>query len=187
MALPEPLASYSTQLRSLNDEVQALLERTPADALNAKPGRGEWSAAQCIDHLDEAGRLLLPRLEAAIETAKASGPFADPPFQYGFVSRLMVRLLRPESRWKFPAPEGYRPEPISNCAPSRLATDFADMQERFVACCAAAEGLDLRSIRVTSPVVPFLRISLGAWFEATIQHERRHLKQARQTLAVVRG
>jgi hypothetical protein len=40
---------------------------------------------------------------------------------------------------------------------------------------------------VASPALPILSISLGAWYEATIAHEQRHLKQARDAVEHVRA
>ena len=41
-----------------------------------------------------------------------------------------------------------------------------------------ADGLDLGSNRVVSPVTPLLRMPLGAYFAFVMAHERRHLWQA---------
>ena len=46
----------------------------------------------------------------------------------------------------------------------------------------SANGLDLERIRVRSPAVPLIKLSLGAAFEIQAAHERRHLLQAEQLL-----
>lgn len=62
---------------------------------------------------------------------------------------------------------------------------WSTLQNQFSECVAAAEGLDLRRLRLPSPAIPLLYISLGAWFEAILAHERRHLDQAERILDTV--
>jgi hypothetical protein len=43
-----------------------------------------------------------------------------------------------------------------------------------------ADGLDLRRVKVATPISRFLKMSLGAMFAQIAAHERRHLEQARR-------
>ena len=115
------------------------------------------------------------------EDGQNNGPHGEPPFQYGVISRWWVRLLQP-SGWDLPAPSATEPPDSETLSPTDVIDDFCALQEAFADCVQAAEGLDLRRIRVGSPALPLLRISLGAWFEAHLGHERRHLAQMRRTL-----
>jgi len=138
--------------------------------------------AQIFDHVNTAGWLLLNPLEEAIQNGHERGLYGEPPFQYGFVSRWFVRSMRPSSGWTFTAPSVFEPETPETLYPRETVEEFRALQDQFASCVGDAEGLDLRRIRVSSPAVPLLRISLGAWFESTLAHEERHLKQARDTL-----
>jgi hypothetical protein len=46
-----------------------------------------------------------------------------------------------------------------------------------------ADGLDLKRVKVVSPISSFLKFSLGMTFAQAAAHERRHLAQARRVLA----
>jgi hypothetical protein len=159
-----------------------LVADVDAATLRRPPDAETWSVAQLFDHMNTAGWLLLRELEMAIQKAKASGPYGEPPFRYGFVSRWFVRTMQPSSGWTFTAPSVFEPEAPDTLYPGEAVEDFRGLQEQFARCVEEAAGLDLRHIRVPSPAVPLLRISLGAWFEATLAHERRHLAQARDVL-----
>lgn len=68
-----------------------------------------------------------------------------------------------------------------------MVDEFLALQDELAEHVNEAEGIDLRRLRLSSPAIPLLRISLGAWFEATLAHERRHLSQARRVLSTVRS
>ena len=179
------LDGYRSDFAALQEDVRTLAADVAPETLRARPSPERWSALQCIDHLNTAGWLLLQSMERAIERARAEGPYGKPPFQYGFVSRWFVRALEPSSGWTFDAPSLFEPQAPSTLYPGEVVDEFVALQSQCAGCVAEAEGLDLRRIRLPSPAIPLLRISLGAWFEATLAHERRHLRQARRVLTTV--
>jgi len=180
--LPAQLANYRQGFLDRKAEAQALCDGVDEARLAVVPDDESWSVAQIFDHMNTVGWLLLNEIERAIADARETGPFDEPPFEYGFISRWFVRSMKPSSGWTFTAPSVYEPESSATLRPSEAAQEFLALQDDFAGCLAMTEGLDLRRIRVASPAVPLLRISLGAWFEATLAHERRHLTQAKDVL-----
>ena len=126
-------------------------------------------------------------MERVIQQGQAEGPYGEPPFEYGFVSRWFVRVLKPSSDWTFDAPSLFEPDAPNTLYPGEIIDEFLALQDQFSECVIDADGLDLRRPRLSSPAIPLLRISLGAWFEATLAHEQRHLEQARRVLDTVRS
>ena len=90
--------------------------------------------------------------------------------------------MQPASRGTLSTPSVFEPQEAGTLYPLETINEFCGLQDQFSSCVVAADGLDLRRIRVPSPAFPLLRISLGAWFEATLAHEKRHLKQAQRVL-----
>jgi hypothetical protein len=176
------LDEYQSGFLALKDEATTLVADVDAEVLRRRPDPKTWSVAQILDHVNTAGWLLLKELETAIQKGQASGPYGEPPFRYGVVSRRFVRSMQPSSGWTFTAPSVFEPETADTLYPGETVEEFRALQDEFADCVVSAEGLDLRRIRVSSPAVPLLRISLGAWFEATLAHEQRHLEQARAVL-----
>ena len=176
------LEEYRSGFQALKDDATALVADVDAEALRHPPDTDTWTVVQIFDHVNTAGWLLLSSLETAIEKGQADGPYGEPPFRYGFVSRWFVRSMQPSSGWTFTAPSVFEPDTADTLYPDETVEEFRGLQDQFASCVVSAEGLDLRRIRVPSPAVPLLRISLGAWFESTLAHERRHLDQAREVL-----
>jgi len=174
--------TYQSGFLDLKDESAALFENWSPQTLQTAPNPETWSVAQIFDHMNTAGWLLLHSLEDAIEEGRTDGPFGTPPFEYGFVSRWFVRSMQPSSGWTFTAPSVFEPDDANTLYPNEVFEEFRGLQDRFADCVAAAEGLDLRRIRLPSPALPLLYISLGAWFEASLAHQQRHLEQARDVL-----
>lgn len=172
---------YIRGFREIKSDAKELVEETDDRVLCQQPGPGEWSAAQWLDHLNTAGWLLLTRMERQINDAQENGPFGEEPFRYGFISRTFVRLMDPESSVSIPAPPSYEPADHA-LEPHAVATEFIQLQDDFIHCVESSRGLDLRRVRVPSPALPIFSISLGAWYEATIAHENRHLTQARKAI-----
>jgi len=178
----DQLHTYRSEYHALKDEATALVADVDEDLLGRPPDPDTWSVAQVFDHMNTTGWLVLNSLEEAIEQGQENGPYGEPPFRYGFISRWFVRSMQPSSGWTFTAPSIFEPEPPETLYPNETVREFVALQDQFADCVAGAEGLDLRRIRVPSPAVPLLRISLGAWFEAGIAHQRRHLQQIRHIL-----
>lgn len=185
--LPPQLATYRRGFLDRRDEARDLSDGVDPARLAVVPDDESWSVAQIFDHMNTAGWLLLNEIEREIGDARDDGPFGEPPFEYGFISQWFVRSMKPSSGWTFTAPSLYEPESSATLHPDEAVQEFVALQEDFANCLPMTHGLDLRRIRISSPAVPLLRISLGAWFEATLAHERRHLQQARDVLDRVRG
>ena len=183
----EQLQNYRSDLLALKDEATDVVDGIDEDTLRRPPDPETWSVAQIFDHMNTAGWLLLNSLEEAIQEAQENGPYGEPPFRYGFISRWFVRSMEPSSGWTFTAPSVFEPETAETLYPDEATEEFLALQDQFANCVVDAEGLDLRRIRVASPAVPLFRISLGAWFEASAAHQRRHLEQARTVLRALDG
>jgi len=181
------LKRYRDRLLHLKQDATALVDGVDPPTLAQAAAPDRWSVAQVFDHMNTAGWLLLNNLEDAIQKARSNGPYGDPPFEYGVISRWFVRSMEPSSRWTFTAPSVFEPDDPETLYPEEAIEEFLALQDQFAACVVDARGLDLRRIWVPSPAIPFLRISLGAWFEATIAHQNRHLDQAQDVLEMLRN
>ncbi len=157
-----------------------LTKELTEEQFNWKPKVNRWSIGQCIDHLNRVGYKLLPRLEKAIREGREKGNTGEPPFRYGILSRWFIRFNRPSSSLKIKTFKIYEPATSSCLSKKKTMGRFNELQRKLRMEVEKADGLDLRKIKVPSPVSSLLRLNLGAWFEATAAHERRHLQQARK-------
>lgn len=176
------LQGYRADFSALKERADRIVDGVAEASLSRQPDPETWSVAQVFNHMNTAGWLLLNSMEEAIQTAHRQGPYGEPPFRYGFVSRWFIRSMKPSSGWTFTAPSVFEPDDPETLYPNETIEEFRALQDQFADCVADAKGLDLRRIRIASPAIPLFRISMGAWFEATLAHERRHLVQAERIL-----
>lgn len=175
------------EVAKLTVRAEALVEGHTPDQLMWRPAPGAWSIAQCLDHMTVSLRLYLPPFEKALA---ASGPRGDGPFRTGFFARQWIQLLRPEGP-KLWTPFSMRPrshersgaECRSPLDAERVLDEFREVRDRFADLVRSSEGLDLARIRMRSPVLPFLRFHVAAWFATCVQHDRRHMAQAERVAA----
>lgn len=178
----EMLDHYRKEFRKIRAEATALTESLTDEQFNWKPEPDRWSVGQCIDHLNTAGYALLPRLETALREGREKGLTGVPPFRYGFISRWFIRFNEPSSGYKMKTFKVYEPTANRRLEKGKTVRRFVELQDQLAAKVDEAEGLDLRTIKAPSPVSRWLRLSVGAWFEGTIAHEKRHVEQARAVM-----
>jgi hypothetical protein len=169
----------AAQFEAAGAEARALFAGLTDDAARFRPYPGAWSMAECLDHLNVAGRLYLDAVDGAIEDGRKRGLTGFRPYQPGFVERWIVRSQDAPPLFRVKSPRAFRPtgepEPIARSLPV-----FLLLQADFVERVRRAEGIDLARVKVTSPASALVRLSLGGAFAATAAHQRRHLWQARQ-------
>ncbi len=167
---------------SLKEQARQLSADMSSEQFLWKPDEQKWSVGECLDHLNALGCKLLPAIRQAIDRGHRNGIVAEPPFTYGFLSRAFVRGNEPSSRWKMKTFRIYKPDTAVNLEKDPVVAVFMQLQDDFIEQIKRSDGLDLRRIRVASPAIRMLRLSLGAWFSATVAHEKRHLKQAHRVM-----
>lgn len=178
---------------TLNPEVERLLGEIAANVqdvkvvtrdlddaqFNWRPAPGAWSMSECIAHLNVVDGQDMPPLAQAIEAAKTAGLFDQGPYRYGLLSRWFVRTMEPPpGRLKFKAPPVYAPpagQPLE-----KVLTEYLKIQDRFAELVRRSSGVDLKRVKVGTPVNRYLKFSLGQRFALLTAHDRRHLWQAWQ-------
>jgi hypothetical protein len=182
-------------LESLYQQTEQFLQKAvgewqmlPPETLAAKPSPEQWSAAQCLEHLNIYGRYYLPAIEKAIQEAKRKGKSSAETFHPGWLGDYFAKLMRPnpggklKSKMKAPknAVPSARPDPRATLA------EFIDQQEKMLQLLTLAAGVDLNKIRVPISIAPWIRLKLGDTFLFLTAHIERHLLQAERAMATTR-
>lgn len=166
------------QIKVVREEADGLLHGLTDSQLNWTPQQGVWSVAQCFDHLNITNTRMIGALEEGIRRGRAAGMLNDGPYSYGFFSRWFFRMAEPPVKRKLAAPKKFQPEPRKSM--SELMPAWKLTHDRIEELVRSANGLDLVRVRISSPVVHWVRYSLGAGFWLQTAHDRRHLWQIRQ-------
>jgi len=176
--LPAELEGYRGQFEAVKRDASDLVAGLSEAQFNWRPTPGAWSIAECLAHLNVTGQFFLPRIDRRIREARAAGMLSEGPFRYGLLARVMVRGMEPPAKLKFKAPKIF--QPMSEHLSAVIVPAFITLQDQLVERLRGARGVDLRRVKVTSPVSRLVKISLGQVFPFVAAHERRHLWQARR-------
>ena len=172
------LAEYRRQFEKIKEDVRELTAGLAESQFNWRPAPASWSMSECILHLNMTAEAFRKPLESAIQRAKASGPFGQGPFRYGFLQKWLVRSMEPPTKRKFRA--GRRFIPTNDNPVTSLLPTFLYYQDEFMLRLEEANGLNLARVKLSLPGNRFLRLSLGQCFAFLLAHQRRHLWQARR-------
>jgi hypothetical protein len=172
------LISYRQQFEQIVEEAKAIVAGLTEEEFNWRPAAGEWSVEECMAHLTMTGNVILGHVEGAIDRALERRLYSTTKFELSMIERFVLRETEPPVRHTVSAPKRFVPahnQPATGVMPS-----FYHVQRMFILQIERADGLDLRRIKVQTPISRFLRLSLGATFPQAAAHARRHLAQARR-------
>ncbi len=182
LALTPEIDDLRKQFEALSSEADALVEPLTEEQFTWRAGPEIWSIAQCLDHLNATARFYLGYLDEAIADAIRRGLYADGPFTYRRLGRILVALTEPPSRLRGKARPVLQPkEPRRR---QEVLPAFRAYQVQYVDRLRQANGLDLGRAAVRTPVSKWLWMSLGSGFALMAAHERRHLAQAQRVRAM---
>jgi hypothetical protein len=177
-ALRADLRRLADRTSALNAEATTLLGLATAKQWVWSPSKAVWSMALTLDHLNSVNGLLLPRLEEAIARLRAEGRYAGAEPRYSIPERFFIRMLSPNPPFHLPVPPPYVPKLTAEPA-TEAGERFLELIDRIERCIEAGQGLDLQKARVPSPASPLIRLTVGAWLEATVGHNDYHWMQVR--------
>jgi hypothetical protein len=176
LALTPQIDDFRAQFDRLSAQADALVAPLTEQQFNWQPAPGMWSVAQCIEHLNVTARLYLPLLDRGVAEAIRRGLYAEGPFAYNWIGRIVVHVMEPPARLKIKAPKIFLPPPERTR--QEIMAAFRAYQVQFIDRLRQANGLDLSRARVQSPASRWIRLPLGSAFALMTAHERRHLWQA---------
>jgi DinB superfamily len=163
---------------------QAVLEwqMIPASFFTRQPSGNQWSATQCLAHLNSYGNYYLPAMELAI--ARAAGTKPAEHFTSGWLGNYFYNMMltngkgQPVKRMK--APRNHRPAPQLNHAP--VMETFISQLEKLEKIIESSAKVNLEKARVPISIAPMIRLKLGDVLLFYVAHIHRHLLQADRAL-----
>jgi len=182
--LAQPQVVYLEELSRTTRETDArveLLVRPLSDSqLGWHPTDGGWSIADVLEHLcvvyDSYDSLLGPRIDAPdVRRAEEDGPWSPT-----LAGAMLVRSFASDR--KLPAPKIFRPAPEPR---PNVLDEFLAREQQLLERLARARTVDLRRVKLASPVTSLIRINLGDALGILVQHARRHFGQMARVRARV--
>ncbi|MBK7927498.1 MAG: DinB family protein [Bryobacterales bacterium] len=162
-------------------EAEGLVDKIDVGQFNWSPGKGRWSIAENLDHLNVTNGLMMAAFSAAVTKARGEGRLGVGPFTYGFLSRWFYRNIQPPVRGRFSAPKKFQPRLTGGVGvePGVVMEEFRASHERLKQLLVSADGVDLAAVKVESPAMSLFKYELGMGFWILCGHDRRHLWHAR--------
>lgn len=181
--IPE-LEGYRAGFRWAKGEIRNLTEALEPAVYNRRPSEKAWSAGECVEHLSATAREMIPALNGGVARAREKGWLAHGPFEYGRIEKWFARQsggdqLPPKRRFK--TPKLYSP-PHRTYDMDEAVAGFLSLQDAYIETLQLASGVDLARVKVPSPAMSLLKLSLGMWLKSMEGHQRRHLWQAREAI-----
>lgn len=168
------------QIDAIKRDGEAIASGLSDAQFNWHPGKGRWSIADCLQHLNVGVSKVLPAFDAAIIEGRAKGQHASGPFKYGWFSRMVAGSMEPPPKFRMKTVAMLRVPSTATYRVVELLPEFGRVRDRLAARVRQAQGLDLAHVRTISPINRLLRLPLGAYFQFILAHDRRHLWQAWQ-------
>lgn len=175
------LAELHREIRSSMEDVRHEFGVLSTDQLAWRPDPEAWGVGQCLDHLVVTDRLYLEEFEGALATAREKGRTRRGPFRGGWVGRWFARTVGPEVKTKMSVPRVFKPNKI-DVITDDVVDRYLETQAALMKSIEDADGLDLDRTRVRSPVTWLLWFRLGDAYRIVVEHDKRHLAQARRVI-----
>jgi len=180
------LEEVESELSEATSRAWQLVRSTDGRLFTVRPTPRDWSAAECIAHLSLSTEEFLPILQKAIDDARAKGWTSTRKPAMDVIGRTLRWFLEPPIRKRVKTAGRFVPR--SARAKAEAFGEFATLQSKLVDAVHAAEGLDVRKIKVVSPFDKRVKYNIYSAFRVLAAHQRRHLWQAEQAVeAVKRG
>ena len=177
----EGLAALAAEVERQTAEVAGVVTGLSDQALGWRPSPKRWSVGGHVAHLCLINRPYLAAVEACLRRAKARGLESDGPYRHPRIATWFADEMEPPPRRRMKTFRRLVPGPAVDRR--RVLADFDAVQRTLATLIVEARGTDLGRARFSSPFFKLLRVSLGAGFEITLAHNRRHIWLAREVMA----
>lgn len=168
------------EIASVTRDVAATFGHLDTQQLNWKPDEGQWSIAQCLDHLITTNSHYFPMVEQVVNGEYRATYWQRVPVIPGFFGRMMLNALKPDSTQTFSAPKGFQPS--QSDIDEGIISRFSEHQRRLGEMIDSSKDKQLDKIIIASPVTGIITYSLLNAYRILAIHERRHFRQAKRVL-----
>lgn len=148
--------------------------------LNWQPYAGEWSVAQCFEHL-----ILINEAYVPVFVGIARGDWTPTwkerlPLLPKLFGKIVLNAVQPDTKRKFKALPKFQPS--SSAIASDIIDRFIAHQHELGRHIETTAGRDWDRTIITSPAVSFFTYSLFDAYRIIVTHEKHHVAQAERVI-----
>lgn len=171
------LDEVASEFQAVSSEVSSRFRDLSSEQLLWRPAADRWSVAHCLSHLGRVGGEYRKKLEPAVQRARASGIVSQGAVRGSWFGRWFTNRMGPDKGFRATSPAVFRPE--IEAGHGDAVGRFLAEQRRLMELVDRARGLDLDRVRIPSPVTRLVRFRATDAFRIIVEHEWRHVAQAR--------
>lgn len=174
----EALISELIELTNQNINEIKQLNQKPINELNWKLDEKTWSVLEAIEHLNLYGSFYLPEIKKCIDK---TNKIAETNYKPGLLGNYFAESMLPKEKlnkmntFKSKNPNG------SNLDKSVLER-FLSQQEKTLKLLNKARNVSLNKIKVPTTLGKLVKLKLGDTFRVVINHNLRHIVQAKKII-----
>jgi len=174
----ELINDLSADTREIISLVKKHLSPLSHEDLIMRPGKGRWSPAECLEHLNMYAMHYHPIISKKMTEA---GPFkSDYQFKSGFAGNFFANSLRPGKGLKLSTPADKNPSKTG--VEGKVLERFIRHQKDLLDLMSTARKRDLNGIKIPLSISTLIKFKLGDTFRFLIYHNQRHVLQAIKAL-----
>lgn len=181
ITLPPQLETCAHDLRHASEDARNLLTYNDPEILRKRPSKDNWSPLECIIHLNLSNQAMLPGIRLAVESAPETSS-ATSTYKMDMAGRFLAWSLEPPAFLKFKTSKLAEPAQSLALESEPILLEFEDLHRQLLALLQASAGKAIDQQKVQSPFAN-MRYNAYSAFRIICAHERRHLWQARKSLA----
>jgi len=157
------------------------LRETSDELLRKRPGPDQWSALECLEHLNQTYRHYCPAIAKALQNSKTDGSSS---YKEGFMGRMMTNsmsIVNGQNKRTMKTFRSMVPD-VSNQSTAAIFEQLEQFEKQMADFVQQASHLSLSANRVPSAIGPIIRFKLGDCLRFMVAHDERHLLQAQKAL-----
>jgi len=148
--------------------------------LNWKPHPEAWSVGECLSHLVNSNNLYLNKFHTILNTYP-SGNERDFPYKQSFMGKLIAIGVDPSNLKKAKTFKVFFPD--KSDVRKNIIDEYVRSSEKLIELVGKMQHLDLKKIKLSSPVNILIRLNLGDSLIIIPKHDERHLNQAKRVMS----
>jgi hypothetical protein len=174
------LSEIIAEAERVQTTVKAAFGALSGQQINWNPSPGEWSIAQCLEHLMLLNTPYFPIIENSLSPKRRATLLERAPLLPAFFGRLVLLAVQPGAKQKVKARPAFAPPttPID----LGILVRFSTHQEEFIRLMKASAERPIARIIITSVVSPYVTYSVLDAYRLLVAHEQRHLQQAERLM-----
>lgn len=176
------LQNLEKDVRALLAEVRETLSAASPEILTRHPQTGQWSAVECLAHINAYFEDYFGLIERAIHKAKARNWTPKTDIRYTARGKRAIRRVEPSNTKPRKAPEIY------DFHQRTIGTDaiksFIINGERLLRILPMMQEIDLNRPRIKKAHNWRGKYTLGNLLELLVRHAHRHILQAQKAIGV---